>query len=94
MLRHSSRPLLLGLIATGVAACATLSAKSAGSSPGLESRLRAASLKAPLTFEVNRGQTDPQVKFLARGPGYTLFLTPQESLLQLRIADCGLRNAD
>ncbi|HSD51918.1 MAG TPA: hypothetical protein VLG48_10970, partial [Candidatus Methylomirabilis sp.] len=30
--------------------------------------------KLPLSFEVNRGQTDSQVKYLARGPGYTLFL--------------------
>ncbi len=29
----------------------------------------------PLSFEANQGQTDPQVKFLSRGPGYTLFLT-------------------
>jgi hypothetical protein len=31
--------------------------------------------KLPLSFEANRGQTDPQVKFLARGEGYRLFLT-------------------
>jgi len=29
----------------------------------------------PLSFEANQGQTDPQVKFLSRGRGYTLFLT-------------------
>src|SRR5439155_15844210 len=29
----------------------------------------------PLIFEANQGQTDSQVKFLARGSGYTLFLT-------------------
>jgi hypothetical protein len=29
----------------------------------------------PLSFEANEGQTDPQVRFLARGSGYTLFLT-------------------
>ncbi len=32
--------------------------------------------KLPLIFETNQGQTDPQVKFLSRGSGYTLFLTP------------------
>lgn len=31
--------------------------------------------KLPLTFEVNAGQTDARVKYLSRGPGYTLFLT-------------------
>jgi hypothetical protein len=29
--------------------------------------------RLPLTFEANHGQTDAQVKFLSRGPGYTLF---------------------
>ncbi len=38
----------------------------------------------PLSFEENRGQTDPQVKFLARGGGYSLFLTPTEAVLKLR----------
>ncbi|PYV39316.1 MAG: hypothetical protein DMG06_23495 [Acidobacteria bacterium] len=39
--------------------------------------------KLPLTFEANRGQTDPQVKFLSRGPGYTVFLTSTEAVLTL-----------
>ena len=38
----------------------------------------------PLSFEENRGQTDPRVKFLARGGGYSLFLTPTEAVLKLR----------
>ena len=38
----------------------------------------------PLSFELNQGQTDPQVQFLARGPGYTLFLTKTETVLALR----------
>src|SRR5215213_11364475 len=36
------------------------------------------------SFEVNQGQTDARVKFLSRGPGYTLFLTPTEAVLSLR----------
>ena len=40
--------------------------------------------KMPLHFEPNQGQTDPQVKFLSRGKGYTLFLTPTEAVLTLR----------
>jgi hypothetical protein len=35
----------------------------------------------PLQFEINQGQTDPQVKFFSRGAGYGLFLTPQEAVL-------------
>lgn len=37
----------------------------------------------PLSFEANRGQSDPQVKFLARGRGYALFLTPAEIVMSL-----------
>jgi hypothetical protein len=40
----------------------------------------------PLSFEINQGQTDPQVNFLARGSGYTLFLTPSEAVLSLQKA--------
>jgi hypothetical protein len=42
--------------------------------------------KLPLSFEANGGQTDPQVKFLSRGRGYTLFLTPTEAVMVLRKA--------
>lgn len=37
----------------------------------------------PLGFEVNRGQAAADVKFLARGNGYTAFLTPAEVVLAL-----------
>src|SRR5258708_2821587 len=40
--------------------------------------------KLPLGFEANRGQSDPQVKFLARGSGYSLFLTSNEAVLTLK----------
>lgn len=40
----------------------------------------------PLAFEANQGQTDPQVKYLARGNGYTLFLTSDEAVFALRSA--------
>jgi hypothetical protein len=38
----------------------------------------------PLSFEANQGQTDPQVRFLSRGSGYSLFLTPTEAVLALK----------
>jgi uncharacterized repeat protein (TIGR01451 family) len=38
----------------------------------------------PLAFEANQGQTDNSVQFLARGPGFTLFLRPGEAVLSLR----------
>jgi hypothetical protein len=34
--------------------------------------------RQPLGFEANHGQTDPSVDYLARGNGYTLFLTRHE----------------
>ena len=40
----------------------------------------------PLSFEENHGQTDPRVSYLARGKGYTLFLTPTKEVLALRRA--------
>jgi hypothetical protein len=39
--------------------------------------------RLPLSFELNQGQTDEQVKFLSRGNGYALFLTPSEAVLAL-----------
>jgi uncharacterized repeat protein (TIGR01451 family) len=38
----------------------------------------------PLIFEANRGQSNPAVKFLARGSGYELFLTANEAVLALQ----------
>ncbi|MBI2928429.1 MAG: SBBP repeat-containing protein [Verrucomicrobia bacterium] len=49
-----------------------------------------------LSFERNDGQVDSEVKFLARGPGYHLFLTQTEAVMafQMRNAECGVRNRD
>jgi hypothetical protein len=50
----------------------------------------------PLSFEVNQGQTDARVRFLARGHGYALFLTDNgavfsfsetKTALQMRLQD-------
>jgi len=38
----------------------------------------------PLSFEANQGQTDGRVKFLSRGSGYSLFLTPTEAVMTLK----------
>ncbi len=37
----------------------------------------------PLAFEANQGQTDPQVKYMARGNGYTAFLTADETVFAI-----------
>jgi hypothetical protein len=39
--------------------------------------------RLPLSFEANQGQTDPQVRFLSRGQGYSLFLTDSAAVLAL-----------
>jgi len=40
--------------------------------------------KLPLSFEANRGQSDRRVKFIARGGGYTMFLTATETVLSIQ----------
>src|SRR5207248_8948369 len=40
--------------------------------------------KIPLSFEQNQGQADAAVKFLSRGPGYSLFLLSDRALLSLK----------
>lgn len=43
-------------------------------------RIRANLDALPLAFEANQGQADPQVKYMARGNGYTAFLTANETV--------------
>src|SRR5215213_5348709 len=37
----------------------------------------------PVSFEANEGQLDSQVRFMSRGSGYNLFLTPTETVFVL-----------
>src|SRR5271163_1828849 len=46
-----------------------------------QQKLAASAIKLPLFFEANAGQTDPSVQFLTRSGGYTMFLTPTETVL-------------
>jgi hypothetical protein len=43
----------------------------------------AAYANSPLRFEENHGQIAPEVRYVAHGTGYELFLTPQEAVLAL-----------
>jgi Beta-propeller repeat len=43
--------------------------------------------RLPLAFEPNLGQANPEAKFLARGAGYELFLTPKESVFVLNTGE-------
>jgi beta-propeller repeat-containing protein/centrosomal CEP192-like protein/HYDIN/CFA65/VesB family protein len=57
-------------------------------------RVKASYCSLPLSFEPNEGQTDPRVRFLARGPGYTLFLTADEAVLSLRSEESEVRTQE
>src|SRR5438552_102423 len=73
--------LILALLVT--AACGTVPASvtPAESDAPRHVRVSEAYGKLPLYFEANKGQTDEQVRFLARGSRSTLFLTPSEAVL-------------
>jgi hypothetical protein len=49
-----------------------------------QAHLTAAYGQVPLSFEVNKGQTDPRVNFLTQGAGYTAFLTPTSAVMELQ----------
>jgi hypothetical protein len=61
----------------------TLSSSKGDQNTATKAKVQAAYGKLPLHFEANQGQSDEQVKFLSRGSGYTLFLTPTEAVLAL-----------
>jgi hypothetical protein len=65
--------------------------------PGAAPQVAALGL-APMIFEANAGQLrgagSEHVKFVARGQGYTLFLTATGAVLKLRIQDSGFRNPE
>ncbi len=52
--------------------------------PEQRERIREDMGTLPLAFEANQGQIDPQVKFMARGNGYTVFLTANDTVFALR----------
>lgn len=99
MLRLSWNFLLRGTLVLGIfgmaAGAATLSA--AGAAPlAPETHPRGASIqlaghygRLPLSFEVNRGQAEEGVRFLAHGQGYGLYLTAGGAVLTLHKPDSG-----
>jgi uncharacterized protein (TIGR03437 family) len=63
---------------------ASSSALEAGDHSSAEAAARAAYGRLPLSFEANRGQTDPRVKFFARGGHFNCFLTDKEAVMAWR----------
>ncbi len=74
--------LLLGLCLTG-----WLTAAQAAPAKTSPPAVAADYGKLPLSFVENRGQADPAVRFMSRGPGYSLFLTAAETVLTLTARD-------
>jgi hypothetical protein len=70
---------------------------SSAQAPALSAEQRGrvhASLDAlPLAFEANQGQTDPQVKYMARGNGYTVFLTGSDTVFALHSSQANSSSA-
>ena len=68
---------------TTAKAIAGASAQSPALSAEQRGRVRASLGTLPLAFEANQGQTDPQVKYMARGNGYTVFLTANDAVFAM-----------
>jgi uncharacterized repeat protein (TIGR01451 family) len=64
----------------------TLPAQTPTVNDATKSRMLNVLAKIPMSFEINRGQTDQRVQFLSRGAGYTLFLTRDAAVLALPVA--------
>jgi hypothetical protein len=52
--------------------------------PKLNSKWAEAYARLPISFEENQGQTAREVRYVAHGGRYELFLTPQEAVIALR----------
>jgi hypothetical protein len=76
---------VVGLISTLLIAFTAPAAYSDAppASTGSKPRIVAGYGKLPLAFESNQGQSAKEVKFLAHGPGYSLFLTRTQAVLTL-----------
>jgi Beta-propeller repeat len=81
-----SRNLLMLGVAAGLlpAAASRLETAAAWARPAEPALALEAYGKLPLSFERNQGQADSRVKYLSRGGGYSLLLTPSEAILSLR----------
>ena len=78
------RAALLAVILLAVAGIVFRSLGQAAQLPAAHAPISATTVSLPLYFEPNQGQTDPQVKYLARGVGYGLFLAANETVLNLQ----------
>jgi hypothetical protein len=76
--------MLLGLLGFVAPSATVLPQRGRGPSSELKvSPAAARYVRLPMGFERNEGQTDGRVKYLARGAGYTVFLTGDEAVMRL-----------
>ncbi len=83
---HSSQPIVSNHTAASMQPATALSAAQ-------QQNMTRAYGALPLAFEANQGQTAPEVRYLAHGQGYQLFLTNQEAVLSLRQPAAGANSA-
>lgn len=76
--------ILLSVAGIALRLAVTRSLGQAAQLPAAHAPISASTLSLPLYFEPNQGQTDPQVKYMARGLRYGLFLTINEAVLELQ----------
>ncbi len=74
---------------TAIAQHAATRPQALATSPQNPARILASMASQPLAFEANQGQTDPQVQYMARGNGYTVFLTANDAVFALHSASRG-----
>ena len=98
MKTHSSRATAIALsllmVSTMVAFVVFIRSEPPGSAPRTIAQAREAFGRLPLSFEANRGQADESINFLARGPGYTLALSPTEAAFALAPQSSQLAESD
>jgi hypothetical protein len=82
--RYGLRLFCIAASVVGLAFMSAVGAATPKSAPAVKVQVQSNYGKLPLSFDVNQGQTDSQVKFLSRGHGYVLFLTPNEAVLSLK----------
>jgi parallel beta-helix repeat protein len=100
--RMKLRPTLAGYLSAFVAVCVSLvvlptsrAVAGAAAPPRADAAEAAVSRSAtlPLRFEVNAGQTDARVRFVARGGGATAFITPTEAVFRYQAAPAAKRGS-
>ena len=77
--RYLRRSLIAAIVATSIAGGLLLFMRAPATSTA--PKLSPTFGKLPVSFEANLGQSDPNVRFLSRRPGTSLFLTTREAVI-------------